>query len=184
MTRAVARSDAVGVTLAELLTVVALVGLTLAGTLLALQQGQQAYTVGAARVEAQQNGRIALERLARDVRAAGAGVGAFDAVAVAEPARITLQLDLDGDGAISQRGETVTWRLAAPVLRRDAGGGAQPVINGVRGFALEYLDAGGRPTTLPGEVRTVVITLITEGEQNPGAAGSTTLVTQVRLRNR
>ncbi len=173
-----------GVTLAELLTAVALVGLTFSGMLTALQQGQQAYAVGAARVEAQQSARIALERLAREIRAAGAGRGAFDAIATAERERITLQFDLDGDGAITQRGEIVTWRLAAPVLRRDAGGGAQPVISGVRSLVLEYLDGRGQPTPVPGEVRTVVITLTTEGEQSGGAAGLTTLTTQVRLRNR
>src|SRR3989304_1699746 len=65
--------------LAELLTAVALVGLVLSGMLGALQQGQQAYAIGAARVEAQQNGRIALERLTREIRAAGAGGGALRA---------------------------------------------------------------------------------------------------------
>lgn len=167
--------------LAELLTVTALVGLTLSGTLAALQQGLQAYTVGAARVEAQQNGRIALERLAREIRGAGAGGAAFDAIAVAERERIVLQLDLDGDGAVTRRGETVTWRLAGAVLRRDAGGGAQPVVNGVRRLMLEYLDARGQPAQAPGEVRTVAITLVTEGE---GATGLTTFTTRVRLRNR
>ena len=168
-------------TLAELLTVTALVGLTLSGTLAALQQGQQAYTVGAARIEAQQNGRIALERLAREIRGAGAGGAALDAIAVAERERIVLQLDLDGDGAITRRGETVTWRLADAILRRDAGGGAQPVVNGVRRLVLEYLDARGELPQTPGEVRSVAITLVTEGE---GGTGLTTLTTQVRLRNR
>jgi len=168
-------------TLAELLTVTALIGLTLSGTLAALQQGQQAYTVGAARVEAQQNGRIALERLAREIRGAGTGGAVFDAIAVAERERIVLQLDLDGDGAITRRGETVTWRLADTVLRRDAGGGAQPVVNGVRRLVLEYLDARGELPQTPGEVRSVAITLVTEGE---GGTGLTTLTTRVRLRNR
>lgn len=168
-------------TLAELLTVTALVGLTLSGTLAALEQGLQAYTAGAARVEAQQSGRIALERLAREIRGAGAGGGAFDAIAVAERERIVLQVDLDGDGAITRRGERITWRLADAVLRRDAGGGAQPVVNGVRRLALDYLDARDRPAPAPGAVRTVAITLVTEGE---GGTGLTTLTTQVRLRNR
>lgn len=175
--------DARHVTLAELLTVVALVGLTLSGTLAALQQGLQAYTTGAARVEAQQNGRIALERLAREIRGAGAGGSAFDAIAVAERERIVLQRDLDGDGAISATGETITWRLADTVLRRDAGGGAQPVTNGVRSLVLEYLDARGAPTQAPAEVRTVAVTLVTEGDQG-GGVGLTTLTTRVRLRNR
>ena len=181
MTRAASGATLARVNLAELLTVTALVGLTLSGTLAALQQGLQAYTVGAARVEAQQNGRIALERLTREIRGAGAGGAALDAIAVAERERIVLQLDLDGDGAITRRGETVTWRLADAVLRRDAGGGAQPVVNGVRRLVLEYLDARDQPARAPGEVRTVAITLVTEGE---GGTGLTTLTTQVRLRNR
>lgn len=184
MTRAASAATLARVNLAELLTVLALVGLTLSGTLAALQQGQQAYTVGAARVEAQQNGRIALERLAREIRGAGAGGAAFDAIAVAERERIVLHLDLDGDGAITRRGETVTWRLAGTVLRRDAGGGAQPVVNGVRSLVLEYLDARGQPAQVPGEIRTVAITLVTEGEQGAGGAGLTMLTTRVRLRNR
>ena len=170
--------------LAELLVVLALLGLTLSGMLLALVQGRQVYAIGAARVEAQQNGRIALERLAREIRTAGAGGTGFDAISVAEPQLIVLQLDRSGDGVISQRGETITWRLDGAVLRRNAGGGAQPVINGVQSLALDYLDARGRPTRVPGEVRTVVIVLTTAADGGPPSAGLTTLTTQVRLRNR
>src|SRR5205807_2393954 len=106
---------------------------------------------------------------------------AFDAISVAEPERIVLQADLDGDGAAASRGETIAWRLAGAVLRRDAGGGAQPVVEGVLRLRLEYLDFAGRPTRVPGEVRSVVITLTTEGGQ-PGAGGATTLTTRVGRR--
>ena len=170
--------------LAELLVALALLGFTLSGLLLALEQGQQAYAIGAARVEAQQNGRIALERLTREIRGAGAGGADFDAISVAEPQRIVLHLDKTGDGAIGERGRTITWRLLGTVLRRDAGAGAQPVIDGVRSLALEYRDARGRSTPVPGEVRTVVITLTTTGDGGPPGAGLTTFTTQVRLRNR
>ncbi|MBI2159980.1 MAG: hypothetical protein HYU25_06345 [Candidatus Rokubacteria bacterium] len=162
MTRAASAATLTRVNLAELLTVTALVGLTLSGTLAALQQGLQAY-------------------LTREIRGAGAGGAAFDAIAVAERERIVLQFDLDRDGAITRRGETVTWRLADTVLRRDAGGGAQPVVNGVRRLVLQYLDARDQPARAPGEVRTVAITLVTEGE---GGTGLTTLTTRVRSRNR
>jgi hypothetical protein len=46
---------------------------------------------------------------------------------------------------------------------------------------LEYLDARDQPAQTPGEVRSVAITLVTEGE---GGTGLTTLTTRVRLRNR
>ena len=175
--------DAARVNLAELLVTLALLGLTLAGLFTCLDHGQRAYAIGAARVESQQSARIALERLAREIRGAGAGGDTFDAISVAEPERIVLQADFDGDGAADGRGETIAWRLAGAVLRRDAGGGAQPVVEGVLRLRLEYLDFASRPTSVPGEVRTVVVTLTTEGGQ-PGAGGATTLTTRVGLRNR
>jgi len=160
---------------------IALLGTVFAGTLTALEQGQRAYTIGAARVEAQQNGRFALERLASEIRNAGAGGVGFDAISVAERERIILHVDRDGDGRTTALGETITWRLAGTVLRRDAGGGAQPIVDGVRSLVLEYLDAARRPTAVPAEVRTVVITLTTEGA---GGIGALTLTTQTRLRTR
>jgi len=122
-----------------------------------------------------------LERLATEVRNAGAGGVGFDAISVAERERIVLHVDRDGDGRTTARDETITWRLAGTVLRRDAGGGAQPIVDGVRSLVLEYLDAARRPTAVPAEVRTVVITLTTEGA---GGIGALTLTTQTRLRTR
>jgi hypothetical protein len=173
--------------LADLLVAVAILGLVLAAILGMLAMGQQAYAVGAGRVEAQQSARVALERMAREIRTAGRGEGAFAAVAVAEPTRIVLQVDVNGDGAIAGRGETITWRLAGSILRRDAGGGAQPVINGVSALRFTYLDTGGGETTVADDVRSVVITLTARPDHSsPGrwADVATTLATRVRLRNR
>jgi type II secretory pathway component PulJ len=175
--------DAATMTLTELLVTLALVGVVSMAALGLLEQGQRAWATGAARAESQQSARVALARLVADVRAAGFGGEGFDAVAVAEPDRIVLQQDLDGDGAIATTGERVTWRLAGSTLRRDAGGGAQPVVNGVRGLQLRYVDARGMPTSVPAEVRSVVVALATAPD---GASASPTisLSTRVRLRNR
>ena len=179
--------DAAPVHLADLLVALAVFGLIAAATLTTLQEGLRAYTIGAARAESQQSARIALERLAGEIRTAGLGPQAatFAAISVAEPAHIVLHRDLDGDGAVTANGETIAWRLAGRTLRRDAGGGAQPIIDGVRSFVLEYLDAAGEPAPSAGEVRTVVITLVTEAEWAPPAHDvSTAFSTRVRLRNR
>jgi len=171
--------------LVDLLAALALLGLVLSATLTILAQGQSAYTRGTARVESQQTARMALARMARELRQAGAGGGVLPPIAVAETSRVVIQHDLDGDGVASARGETVTWQLSAGVLRRNAGGGAQPIVNGVRALAFSYLDAESRPTTIPAAVRTVIIALTTEPE-HPGAGGATLtkLTTEVRLRNR
>ena len=149
-----------------------------------LEESLRAYTVGAARAESQQSARIAVERLAGEIRTAGLGPrpATFSAIAVAEPSQIVLHHDLDGNGVIAGSGETITWRLVGATLRR---GGAQPIVDGVRRFTLEYLDATGNIVADADEVRSVVITLVT------GAAWDladrsivTTLSTRVRLRNR
>ncbi len=168
-------------TLAELLAAIAVLGLVLGAALLVLDQGQRAYSHGVARVEAQQAARIGLERMAREIRQAGAGL-APAAVSVAERTRLVLHFDLDGDGATGGRGETITWLLMGSVLRRNAGGGAQPIVEDVRDLQFEYFDSAGRPTPAPDEVRTVAITLVTGA--GPRDAGATTLRTTVRLRNR
>lgn len=174
--------------LADLLVSVAVLGLVLAAILGLLTMGQQAYAIGSGRVEAQQSARVALQRMAREIRTAGRGAGtAFAAIAVAEPERVVLQVDVNGDGLIAGRGETITWRLAGTVLRRDAGGGAQPVINGVAALRLTYLDAAGQGTSTPAAVRSVLISLTAKPDHSsPGrlADVATTVSTRVRLRNR
>ena len=169
----------------ELLVALALTGLVLSSTITLFAHGQGAYARGAARVESQQSARVALARMARELRQAGGGGGSLPPIAVAEPARLVIQHDLDGDGVAAARGETVTWQLSAGVLRRNAGAGAQPIVNGVRALTFSYLDADSRPTTLPAAVRTVVIALTTEPE-HPSAGGQTLakFTTEVRLRNR
>src|SRR3989475_9402824 len=179
--------DASHVHLADLLVAMALVGVVSAAVFTMLEQGLPVYTLGASRAESQQSGRIALERLAGEIRTAGLGPrpSTFAAISVAEPTHIVLHHDLDGDGVIAGNGETITWRLTGTTLRRDAGGGAQPIIDGVRGFELGYLDAAGEPTQVPDKIRTVVITVVTEAVWDVVERTSVTAFsTRVRLRNR
>ena len=169
--------------LVELLVALGLAGLVFAAALGVFSEGQRAHARGAARVESQQTARIALARMAREIRQAGGGD--LPPIAIAEPTRIAVQHDLDGDGRAAARGETVTWLWSGDVLRRNAGAGAQPVVNGVRNLEFSYLDAEGLVTTVPTAIRTVVISLTTAPE-HPGAGGATMtrLTTEVRLRNR
>jgi hypothetical protein len=106
---------------------------------------------------------------------------------VIEPSRVTLHVDRDGDGAVAGANEVVTWRLAGDILRRDAGGGAQPVINGVRSLSLTYLDAAGAPTADPAAARRLTITLVTRADHATSLAGrdlGAVFTTDVHLRNR
>jgi hypothetical protein len=182
-----ARAATLGtVTLADLLVSLAVLGLVVGATLVMLEQGQQAWHVGAARVESQQSARLALTWLAAELRAAGQGRGA-PSLSVVEPTRVVLHLDRDGDGVIAGSGETIVWRLDRDILRRDAGGGAQPVINGVRTLALTYFDAAGQPTADPGAVRRIAVTLATRADHARSLASAglgAVVTTEVHIRNR
>lgn len=85
--------DERGFTLAELLVVVAVMAFLLAAVVLAQQSGIQAYALGSARVEVQQNGRVALDRLTRDIREAFAITGQT-------ATGFTLQYDWNQDGLV------------------------------------------------------------------------------------
>jgi type II secretory pathway component PulJ len=177
--------DAARVSLADLLVGLAMFAVVGAAAFTLLDEGQRAWAFGMARAETQQSARVALARLSAEIRVAGRGGHGFDALAVATPDTIVLQQDLDGDGAIAANGERVTWRLVGTVLRRDAGGGLQPIVNGVRSFRLTYFDAAGAPTVAPAAVRSVEIALATRPDYSAvGSTVETVLTTRVRLRNR
>jgi type II secretory pathway component PulJ len=171
-----------GHSLVEVLVAAAIMTLLMAATLSLLQSGLAAWGWGSGRVEAQQAIRAALERMARELREAGydptsAGI---EAVVVAEPTRVVFQRDLNGNGLIDPTSERVTYLLRAgeTTLRRDAGGGAQPIAEGIRRFALLYLDKDGAPTVEPAQVGFIRIE-IEAGRHGPQA----TMATQVMLRN-
>jgi prepilin-type N-terminal cleavage/methylation domain-containing protein len=170
-----------GFTLVELLVALGVLGLVMAGVASVLDAGQRAYLWGAARVEAQQSARVALERMARELREAGydpQGVG-IQPIVAAEPARLVFQRDLNGNGRVDPTRERVTYLLRGTVLRRDAGGGAQPVIEGVRRLTLGYLDGAGLPAADPRTVAAIRVE-IEVGLRGPVAV----MTTEVALRNR
>ena len=172
-----------GYSLVDLLVALAVGGGMLAAAATLLHLGLHAWVWGAARVEAQQSARYALERMASELREAGYDPTAagIPAVVVAEPARIAFQRDMNGNGVIDPTSERVTYLLRAgeSILRRDAGGGAQPVINAVRALRLTYLDRAGAETTDPEAVISVRVRL------EVGRDGTDVLMeTQATLRNR
>ncbi len=139
-----------GFTLAELLVVIALLGLIMAGVVTLQQQGQQAYLMGAARVDAQQNARVALTLMSRELRAA-CTLSSLSSSAVTITAA-------DSSGTSDCTGTTVAIRyaLSGASLYRDqattvgglpAVGSGTVLIGGVRTLTLTGYDLVGATTT-------------------------------------
>lgn len=153
-----------GYTLAELLTSMAVIGLLMAGLFLTLQQGQAAYLFGAGRAEVQQNARVALDLLMRELRT-GAQVSAASATSVTfrfldeTNTVVTVQYALNGTNL--ERNQTVPPPATAQ---------PEVVIGGVSSLALTYYGVNNVVTTTAANVRTVDITLTTQPEDTSLAA--------------
>lgn len=154
--------DARGFTLAELLVVMAVTGLVMAGAFALQQQGTQSYLTGAARVEVQQNARTVLERMVRELRSARS------VTALGGPGDITF---------VHENGNTVRYQLSGSMLNRTEGGTPAALVGGVQTLTLTYYSAfnaatnTGTVTAVPGSVKVIRIQIIT-GTERPASAGS------------
>ncbi|HEV2053650.1 MAG TPA: prepilin-type N-terminal cleavage/methylation domain-containing protein, partial [Methylomirabilota bacterium] len=156
--------DQRGFTLGELLVVIAILGLMLAGLLTVQMAGQQSYLIGSHRVEAQQNGRIALELMVRELRSATV------VTAIPSATDISFQYkDVQGGVEILH---TVRYQLAGAVLNRTFDGVTTPLIGGVVTFNLTYFSAyvgstnTGTPAADNTQVRLVRVQLVTGTEES------------------
>jgi len=170
--------DQRGFTLTELLVVIAILGMMLAGLVTVQMQGQQAYLIGSHRVEAQQNGRIALELMIRELRSA------TSVTAIPNATDMTF---VDGNGI------TVRYWLSGAVINRSTPGVTTPLIGGVVTFNLTYFSAyngstnTGTTTAAPANVKLVLVQLVTGTEESVASYSASnqraTVEMLVRLRN-
>jgi prepilin-type N-terminal cleavage/methylation domain-containing protein len=167
-----------GFTLAELLVVIAILGLMLAGLVSVQIQGQDSYLIGSHRVEAQQNARVALELMVRELRSAQS------MTAIPSATDMTF---------VDENGATIQYQLSGAVINRITGGVTTPLIGGVRTFALTYFSSydgstnTGTTTGVAGSVTLVRLQLVTGTEQSVAtystANQTATVEMLVRLRN-
>ena len=150
-----------GFTLTELMIACAILALILAGTLITLQQGEDAYQYTSGRVEVQESGRAAVDRMVRDLRTGSS-------ITAATQTSISFQY-IDETGATV----TVTYSLNGTDLQRNqtspAPAAAQPetIIGGVNTLDLRYYDSTHTVTTTVASIRVIDIRLITQ----PQASG-------------
>jgi prepilin-type N-terminal cleavage/methylation domain-containing protein len=177
--------DQRGFTLTELLVVIAILGMMLAGLVTVQMQGQQAYLIGSHRVEAQQNGRIALELMVRELRSATS---------------VTFIPSATDMTFVDEYGNTIQYSLSGAVLNRTTGGVTTPLIGGVVTLNLTYFKAydGSKPIDDPNNtgytttdntlVKLVRVQLVTGTEESVACYSASclklaTVEMLVRLRN-
>jgi prepilin-type N-terminal cleavage/methylation domain-containing protein len=176
--------DQRGFTLTELLVVIAVLGMMLAGLVTVQMQGQQAYLIGSHRVEAQQNGRIALELMVRELRSA------TSVTAIPSATDITF-VGLDPNNPTGPP-ITIRYWLSGAVINRTSPGVTTPLIGGVVTLNLTYshydpLTNTVTPTADNTLVNLVRVQLVTGTEESVASYSDSnqraTVEMLVRLRN-
>lgn len=155
--------------------------------------GRVVWAVGG-RAEAEDTAQLALEAFRFDVRRAGFDPAAagIEALAAALPDQVTVQADVDADGAIDVGSEEVTRWLCAtepPGLSRIIGAQSLPVAAPVARCGLRYFDGegleltpaiGGLGATERARVRRVELDVAVEP---PGGGAPATRTADVALRS-
>jgi prepilin-type N-terminal cleavage/methylation domain-containing protein len=167
-----------GFSLPELLVVSTVLGLLMAGLLVIQNGGTSAYVIGSSRVAAQQNGRVALEMMVRELRSAQA------ISAVTGSTDITF---------VDANGVTIRYQYSSGILNRIRAGTSTPLIGGVTSInitcysAFDNSSGTGTTTTTPNNVLAIRIQLKTGSEISVASYADAnqhaTLESWVRLRN-
>ena len=153
-----------GFSLSELLVVAAVVGILMSGIVTLQQQGVQAYVAGSNRVETQQNARVAVELMVRELRSARA------VTTVGSATDLTF---------VNQNGETVRYQLSSTTLNRTQSGVTRVLAGGVQSLAMTYysvfnVGSGTYTTTsTPSQVRVIRIQMVTRTEETSSGSYTT-----------
>ena len=173
-----------GFSLTELLVVCAVLGLLMAGLLVIQSGGISAYVIGSSRVAVQQNGRVALEMMVRELRSATS--------VTAIPSATDIEFRRK-DEAVPPVLHTIRYQLAGAVINRTEDGVTTPLIGGVTSINFTCYSVFNNPigtiTAAPtaADVRAIRIQLTTGPEVSVAlhadANQHATMESWVRLRN-
>lgn len=168
--------DERGFTMTELITACAVLGLALAGVTMIHQSALQAYVAGSNKTEVQQNVRVALERMAREIRESTAPLTTATANA------ITFTHPIDGAITYTINGANNLTRNNVSII-----GGVRNLITNPALPLFVYRDADDALGATAANTRRVEITIQTSSEEAVIAGGiadtRAELTTSVRLRN-
>jgi type IV pilus assembly protein PilW len=163
-----------GFSLLELMVAMAVVSILLAGIYAAYITQLRSYMTQQMTLEMQQNLRVAMQIMARDIRMAG-----FDPTRSANAGVITMlantfrfSADKDQSGVATDSDEDITYAINNngslgrqtivydPVTNTTTSSGLQPVAENIDALNFVYLDANGVITSNPTAVASVQVTIV------------------------
>ena len=191
------KNKAQGFTLIELLIGLA-ISLILMGVAVSIFNVQRkSYTLQEQVTEMQQNVRAAMDMMVREIRMTGYDPTDLGFVGIGTNTTTLLQIlaDLDGNGTTTDTNEDITYRYYNAndatyprQIKRNTGGGFQPLAEDIDECNFLYYDSNGIATTTASSIRQLRITVTgrtTKADPNLGYSYGTltSLVTPENLSN-
>ena len=184
------RKNEPGFTLIEIMIALAIAGILLVSIYNMYISQSRTYTVQEQVSEMQQNARVAMDIISRNIRTAGYNpTGATFNGLPYNASQIQILTDLNGDGDTSDTDENITYALdtsdsSHPKITRNS----QPFAEDIEALNLTYLDSNGNTTTTNADIRGVRISITARTRnKDPDYAGDgyhrMTLTADVRARN-
>ncbi len=165
-----------GFTLIEVVIALALSVITVGAIYTIYLSQVKAQIVREDKLDMQQHVRAAMDLLVHELNMAGYDprhvkqddiVGNDFEGIVHHPTQLIIKADLNGNGRPTDSNESIQFSHD-PVtftLRRDTGGGRQPLAEHIEMFSLKYLDSSGHPTTESQQIRQIELTLKARAER-------------------
>jgi type IV pilus assembly protein PilW len=192
-----------GATLVELTITLVVFALIVTAIFAVWEQSQRAYFQGSEAAELQQNARVALEQVVREVRQAGydpcrflaACPSAFDPdqpgvfpIQAMGADRVWIRADRNGDGDTGDDDESICFYVSGGILRRkttggDCTAGGEELARNITGFTLTYHRFNGATTANWAEVKLVRVGVSAQ-ETFMGSPLTVSLRSDVYLRDR
>jgi len=183
--RRLAGGSSAGFTIVELLVALAILGIVSTAAFGIFATLSRGYTHTNVAAESQQDLRLTLDFLVRDIRMAGLdplktrdfGV----TTAASDHFEFTADRNLNGDR--EEPDERIAFQYAGGVLTVNNGGVSSPICDGITDFAFTYFDGDGVATTDREQVRSVEIRMTKDKPAGGDRRVVRTYSTLVRCRN-
>ena len=164
-----------GFTLIEVVAVALLIAMAFLGIYNLFSGGMKFWKTGTTQINAQQNTRLAMDRMARDIRHAGYGVTTGDKITFTSASEIKFRADLNSDGTA----EEIHYYLNAGVIYKSIDGSGIPITNNE--YSITNLIFGYILDADTDNVGLIVITIDVDRDKNGTADFS--LSTEIKPRN-